>query len=105
MAVVGDIVELLNRWDRWKRVNDSPERIDALEKRIAELEAKLQRAPGEACPKCGVLELRTESLTPISHGPFAGAGMGVMERHLKCGACGHSEVHQETPGQYHSRRR
>jgi predicted nucleic-acid-binding Zn-ribbon protein len=98
MAVVGDIVELLGRWDRWKRVNESPERIDALEKRITELEARLQRAPGEACPKCGALEFRTDKQVPVSHGPFAGMGMGVMERHLKCAACGHTEMHHDTPG-------
>ena len=105
MAVVDNIAELLSRWDRWKRVNECPERIDALEKRIAELEARLQRAPGEDCPKCGALEFRTESLKPVSHGPFAGQGMGVMERHMKCGVCDHTEVRQETPGQYQRSRR
>lgn len=65
-SLTGDILDVLKRWDRWRRIDETPERIDALEKRIAELEVKLQRAPGEACPKCGALEFRTESTLPGS---------------------------------------
>jgi len=96
MVVVGDIVELLKRWDRWRRIDETPERVDALEKRIAELEAKLQRAPGTACPKCGQLEFRTESTTP-GGGPLRGLGMGIVDRNLKCGNCGYTETRHETP--------
>ena len=102
MVVVGDIVELLKRWDRWRRIDETPERVDALEKRIAELEAKLQRAPGEACPKCGALEFRTFRTSP-GGGPLGGLGMGIVNRELKCGACGHTETRQETPGSYRRR--
>jgi hypothetical protein len=44
MVGLGDIVDLLKRWDRWRRIDETPERVDALEKRITELEARLQRA-------------------------------------------------------------
>lgn len=44
MTVLAEITELLRRWDVWKRVEEAPARIDALEKRIAELESRLQRA-------------------------------------------------------------
>jgi predicted nucleic-acid-binding Zn-ribbon protein len=93
MAVLAEITELLRRWDVWKRVEAAPDRVDALEKRIAELETRLLRAPGEACPKCGALEFRTEKTVP--HTQFG--DMGAVNRHLKCGACGHSEVRLETP--------
>ena len=56
MVGLGDIVDLLKRWDRWRRIDETPERVDALEKRITELEARLQRAPGSACPACGEQE-------------------------------------------------
>ena len=102
MVVVGDIVELLKRWDRWRRIDETPERVDAVEKRIAELETKLKRAPGEACPKCGALEFRTEGTSPGS-GLMGGLGLGVIDRTLKCGACGHTETHRETPGHYRKR--
>jgi predicted nucleic-acid-binding Zn-ribbon protein len=93
MAVLAEITELLRRWDVWKRVEAAPGRIDALERRLAELESRLQRAPGEACPKCGALEFRTEKLTPTK-GHFS--ALGAQDRHMKCGACGHTEVHMET---------
>jgi ribosomal protein S27AE len=102
MVVVGDIVELLKRWDRWRRIDETPERVDTLEKRIAELEAKLQRAPGEACPKCGEWEFRTASTSPAG-GPLA--GMGALNRELKCGACGYTETHREAPGTHGRGRR
>jgi DNA-directed RNA polymerase subunit RPC12/RpoP len=92
MVVVGDIVELLKRWDRWRRIDETPERVDALEKRIAELESRLQRAPGKACPKCGALELRTDKVEPRRD--HFGA-LGAVNRYYKCSACGHTEVHME----------
>ena len=94
MVGVGDIVELLKRWDRWKRIDETPERIDALEKRIAELEARLKRAPGEACPKCGALEYRVEKSTP--HPQFG--EMGTRVHHMKCGACGFADEKMILPG-------
>lgn len=82
MVVVADIVELLKRWDRWRRIDETPERLDALEKRIAELESRLQRAPGLACPSCGELEFRVVE-SRVSPGPFAdlGAREHVRLRH------------------------
>ena len=58
MTVLSEVTELLRRWDVWKRVEAAPERIDELERRLVNLESKLKRAPGEACPKCGALEFR-----------------------------------------------
>jgi hypothetical protein len=65
MAVLAEITELLKRWDVWKRVEESPARIDALEKRIAELEKRLQHAPGEACPSCGALNIAWSERSPL----------------------------------------
>jgi hypothetical protein len=87
MAVLGEIVELLKRWDVWKRVEAAPDRVDALERRIMELEAKFGRAPGEACPKCGALDFRVESTGP--HPAFADLGKRLHK--MKCGACGFTD--------------
>lgn len=92
MAVLSEILDLLRRWDAWKRIEQAPDRVDALEKRISELEGRLKRAPGQACPRCGALEFRTEKTVP-SDGPFG--AVGAFDRHLKCGACGHTEVKLE----------
>jgi predicted RNA-binding Zn-ribbon protein involved in translation (DUF1610 family) len=90
MAVLSEITDLLKRWDVWKRVEEAPNRIDALEKRIAELESRLQRAPGEACPACGELEFRAMSSQP-SHGPF-GSHLGARDHTYKCQKCGFTDV-------------
>lgn len=94
MAVLGEIVEILKRWDVWKRVEAAPGRIDVLEKRVADLEQKLMRTPGQACPKCGALELRVEKSEP--HPEFG--TMGARIHHLKCGACGFTDDKFIAPG-------
>jgi ribosomal protein S27AE len=94
MTVLAEITDLLRRWDVWKRVEATPNRVDALEKRIADLEGRLQRAPGLACPKCGELEFRTEK-TERMDGPLG--ALGATERHLKCGKCSHTEIVLDTP--------
>ena len=42
-AFVGtrEFLELLNRIPRWRRINQAPERIDELERRVSRLEAQL----------------------------------------------------------------
>jgi hypothetical protein len=92
MAVLAEITELLRRWDVWKRIESAPDKIDELEKRLAALEQKLHRAPGEACPRCGALEFRTDKVVPTK-GHFS--ALNRKDRHLKCGARGHTEVHME----------
>lgn len=49
MAVLSDILALLDRWDEWRRIREAPARIDALERRLAQLEA----TPRGDCRKCG----------------------------------------------------
>jgi hypothetical protein len=88
MAVIGEITELLRRWNVWKRVEGAPERIDALERRVAELEAKLASRPlAEACPICETGEMKVKAVK--AHPTF-----GVT---LQCNACGHSEEQMHDP--------
>src|SRR5947209_3264006 len=91
---LSDLVALMDRWNIWKEVRANADKVPALEKRIAALEDRLKRAPGDACPRCGALEFRTEKAVPHK-GHFG--RLGVVDRHLKCGACGHTEVRMETP--------
>jgi hypothetical protein len=85
MATLTNIVELLQRWDFWRRLEATPDRVDALERRIAELELKLKRAPGEACPKCGALEFRVTNSKPAEP-PLD--MLGARVHILRCGDCG-----------------
>ena len=87
MAVLAEITELLRRWDVWKRVEAAPGRVDALEKRISELESKLKQPPGEACPKCGEASYKVEKSVPD---PIFGR-VGGRRYHMKCSACGFAE--------------
>jgi predicted nucleic-acid-binding Zn-ribbon protein len=89
---LSDLVALMDRWSIWKEVRANADKVPALEQRIASLEERLQRAPGEACPKCGAWEFRTEkavrSSTPLGR-------LGALDRHLKCSNCGHTEVRMD----------
>lgn len=76
-------------------MKEAPDQLDALTKRVQELESRLERAPGEACPSCGAYEYRVvESREP--KGDWAGTG--VREHVMKCGECGFDDVRQIDPG-------
>lgn len=83
MSTLDNILSLLAKWDPWKRIQETPDRVDALERRVRELESKLRRAPGEACPSCGALEFRVaETKADPNFGVLGG------RRHLmRCGEC------------------
>jgi hypothetical protein len=88
MSTVESILKLLEQVPAWKRVKDAADRIDGLESRIAELESRLRRAAGEACPRCGALEYRVTASKPAR----IGGEMGVLERTKTCGECKFSEM-------------
>jgi transposase-like protein len=77
MAILSEITELLRRWDVWKKVEEAPARIDALEARIAALEGALAKCPAEGCPFCGARAFRLERVS--MHG---------QREEWKCGECG-----------------
>jgi hypothetical protein len=91
MFALKDILELLDRWPTWKKIQDAPEKIEDLEKRFTELEKRLARCPGEGCPSCGELSYRAISSTP--HHTFP----GVVVRTMKCGECEFTEDKMITP--------
>jgi hypothetical protein len=87
---VKDLLALLEKLPSWKDIAAAPGRIDALEQRIAELETKLARRPGETCPSCGELEFRVEKSVPA--GSFKEQAEGRRDRHMHCAACGFRDV-------------
>ena len=95
MSAVSDIIALLDRWPRWKAVTEAPDRIEALEKRVADLEAKLSAKPvqpsGPACPICG----EPMKTTSVQKDPLLGVA-GVQQHRLQC-VCGHTETRQVSP--------
>jgi hypothetical protein len=61
MAVLDNVVSILRQWDVWKRIEALPDKVATLEEKVAALENRLERAPGEACPKCGALAMRLKT--------------------------------------------
>jgi predicted RNA-binding Zn-ribbon protein involved in translation (DUF1610 family) len=80
-----DLVSLMDRWAVWKEVRANADRVPALEQRITALEERLQRAPGEACPKCGALSYRVDYSE--QHRTF----VGTRIHHMKCQDCGFTD--------------
>ena len=85
-----DVLAVIGNWPRWKELGKAPERIDELEKRVAELEALLARCPGEGCPSCGAREFR--AVSSKAGGTFREQRDGRRDTHMKCGACGFEDV-------------
>lgn len=93
MSALQDLLALLDRWDEWKIIRQTPSQLDLLAQRVSELEQKLARCPGEGCPKCGELELRVVSSKPD---PTMGE-LGVRQYHVKCQKCSFEDWRSPTP--------
>lgn len=65
--------------------------ISELQNRVAELEKKLERCPGEACPHCGAHAYR------INH--IADLGFSEREFFAKCQDCGFEDHYRVLPTQ------
>jgi C4-type Zn-finger protein len=88
MGVLADILNALDRWPEWKKVKETPARVDELEKRIAALESRPERAPGEACPKCRAYKFHVEK-SAAAPGHFG--QMGMRQYHWLCDECGYTD--------------
>ena len=91
MALLGDIMQVLESVKGWKEIQAAPARIDALERRVAQLESALKIKPaGDFCPKC-----HTATLKVVAEGPAHTHALrlsGIKMRALACsdGACGYA---------------
>ncbi len=89
MATLDNLIALLNRLPIWKKLKTLPERVDALERRVGELEAQVSGGVQDVCPKC---KKRTFAVTRSEPDPTFGE-LGATSRTYECTdpACGHSE--------------
>jgi endogenous inhibitor of DNA gyrase (YacG/DUF329 family) len=77
---------------------NSPDRIEALERRVAAVEGKMLPSqmtipPGRECPKCGkAMEIESERDDPTF------GTMGMKLHTLKCPTCKSTATRQFTPG-------
>lgn len=98
MLSLPDILKTLEDWTEWARIKATPTRVDALEKRILQLEARLAapRPPAKAanpCPYCDA-ELKLESEVPDR----VFGDMGVKQRIFRCTGCDKVVERQFKPG-------
>lgn len=73
----------------WRELGLMPDRMKALEQRVTDLEKRLERVPGETCPKCGEHAMR------ISHPGRLVSGAGGGHERLDtwaCQACDYAET-------------
>ena len=65
MGVLEDILKALDRVEIWKEVQNTPQRVSALEKRIGALEEKLGgKWPADVCRYCGERGARLNHAIP-----------------------------------------
>lgn len=88
MGIVADVLEALDRIPIWKRVSALPEEYEALKARVEALEARLNPAMGDICPRCKKPEFMLMKTTPL---PGRLGELGARQRHRQCSACGHEE--------------
>ena len=79
-STLESILTLLDKWPRWKRINELPDKADELNNRIEALEKRLEKRPGEDCPYCGEPALR-----------LTWQGMNTQWEKWTCGECGQTK--------------
>ncbi len=85
MGLLDDILKAFDRWDEGKRMRATPDRVDALEKRVADLEEKLgDEWPPDICKFCGERAARLNYSSANDKGK-------VVQR-WRCGSCNSEEV-------------
>ena len=83
MGAIGDVVGLLEKIPLWKTLKSLPEKVAALEDRVAKLERATAGGVGDRCPGCGKLTYFLASSTPD---PMFGE-MGGRRQTLCCSSC------------------
>lgn len=90
MGMIEDVLAALDRLPLWKRLRETPDRVERLEARVAALEAKLSGKPGMLCPVCNAPAFARVASKPD---PTFG-DLGVKLDSYRCSECGHAENRQ-----------
>lgn len=81
MLGLKDLIAVMDRWDTWRQVRETPAALAALGARVAALEEKLGgKWPADVCPHCGERAMRQT----LSVAPVEGA---KVRQEWQCQAC------------------
>jgi predicted RNA-binding Zn-ribbon protein involved in translation (DUF1610 family) len=94
MGILEDVMKTLDRIPAWKRLQAMPEKVTALEARIAALEQQIKPASGEKCPSCGAMAFKLLKTEPA---PQPWARIGQRSYHYRCSNCQYQDTHQRGP--------
>lgn len=85
MGIVDETLKVLDRIPVWKRLQNVPSELDDLQRRVAELEEKLNgRWPPDVCKYCGARAVRLAQ----TYGPDS---RGKLTQSWRCGECTRQE--------------
>ncbi|WP_145700375.1 hypothetical protein [Azospirillum baldaniorum] len=87
-----DLLALLDHWPAWKRIVQAPDRIEELEKRLAELEEK---PIFPSCPHCGRPAWQMTESKPA--GRLPDQIKGHRDLRFRCLDCGFEDVIRRVP--------
>lgn len=87
MGLLEDIMKALDRIPAWKRLQQLPDEVARLERRVKQLESQLEPG-GNKCPKCGAMTFMLQSSRPM---PGGLGHLGVLQDQMRCTSCGHEE--------------
>ena len=86
--MIAEIQKALEGWSTWQRLLRAADKVDELERQIAELRGdQAAGPPREDCPKCG--ERRFVMTASVPDPLFA--DLGTIRRSYRCTACGLTE--------------
>lgn len=97
MSIVSDVLAALDRIQWWRELRTVPDRMTALEQRLAALESPAARPAGPRCPLCEVGSLKVVKVEPH---PVMG-DLGLQQHTLRCtdATCAHTETRQVDPAE------
>jgi ribosomal protein L37AE/L43A len=94
MGMLEDVIKALERIPLWKRVSALPVEVEALQLRVAALEARLAGKTGPLCPLCNTPGFKR--ISSKEHPDFGFAGLKVDS--YVCENCGHKEDRERDEG-------
>jgi hypothetical protein len=89
MFSLKDLNELLDKMPLWKKMKESPARIDALDKRIISIEKRLSGS-GDICPKC------KQPTYELVETKIIEETLGIRQFNYKCSNCNFTDSKTKT---------